>query len=472
MSTAESPSRFRLPDLPLWLFGVFEAVQAVLALALLVTVPVLAMALGSAGAGFDGGAVTSLSAQVWLVLNASPLQLTEESGWFRLVPLGLTLIPFYLAWRAGRRLAQGSYPDQLWQGLTGFILVYAAAAGGIAQLAQGSTITAAPPASVAAAAAVAALGSLSGCYAEARSATRMIGVDLEAKVEELSQHLKWAGAYLWAVLRAGAVAAVAAVGLSALLLGGWIGFRWMDVANAYQAIGPGIWGAAGLTLLQLGAAPNMVLWALSYSTGAGFSVGSGTQLSPFAAELGAVPDVPVLAVLPAEVYEYSWTVLGLPLLAGVLAGWWLMREGENHLDDWFVLRIRFRPVSLTLSTLTLGLLTGLVTALLAVLPLWLSHISLGLGRMSDIGPHALLAAVMLGGWVAAGTVLGYLIAPATSLKRRRRLVPDETETDEAETSEDEHGSPRRFKKLKNDGAGPDHARTDDEAESFTASKQR
>ena len=43
-----------------------------------------------------------------------------------LIPLGLTLIPFLLAWRAGRRLARASYTDQLWQALLGSWLMYGA----------------------------------------------------------------------------------------------------------------------------------------------------------------------------------------------------------------------------------------------------------------------------------------------------------------------------------------------------------
>lgn len=132
-----------------------------------------------------------------------------------------------------------------------------------------------------------------------------------------------------------------------------------------------------------------------------------------------MPAVPVLAALPAEASPYSLLVLGLPVLAGVMAGWWLMREGENHLDDWFTLRISFRPLAAGLSTLALGVLTGLVTGLLALGPLWLSHISLGVGRMTDLGPHALLSAGMLGAWVALGAILGYSISLGAQRLRRR-----------------------------------------------------
>ncbi len=426
----------KLPSPPLWLFGLFEAIQAVLATALLVAVPVLGVGLVRSWGDFDPQAISEVAAQAWLVIHAVPLNLAgvTDSGWFHLVPLGFTLVPFLLSWRAGRRLAQGAYPFQLWQGLSVFAVTYVAAAVAIARFGvddPGTMVWAGV-----AAAALTGLGSLAGCYVEARSATRMIGVDLESWVEDLSQRLKWAGAYAWAIVRGGMVAAVTAVGLSALLLAGWVGWRWMDVANAYQELDAGVSGGAGLTLLHLGLAPNLVLWALAYSTGAGFNLGSGSPVGPLATELGSVPAVPVLAALPDQVYEYSLAVLCLPVLAGVVAGWWLMREGENHFDDWCQLKLKLRPISLTVSTLTLAAITGMVAGLLLIGPLWLSHISLGMGQLNDVGPHAGLTAGLLAAWVAAGTIIGYLAVPAARLlvPRRRTEELEDAEEDSFSSS--------------------------------------
>jgi hypothetical protein len=419
----------KLPTPPLWLFGLFEALQAVLSTALLVALPVFGAGLARSWGDFDPQATSELAAQVWLMIHAAPLNLSEEAeaAWFHLVPLGFTVVPFLLAWRAGRRLAQGAYPLQLWQGLSVFTLAYAGAAVGITRIGvhdPGTTVWAGV-----AAAALTGVGSLAGCYAEARSATRMIGVDLESRAEELSQRLKWAGAYVWAVMRGGTVAALAAVGLSALLLAGWVSWRWMDVANTYQELDAGISGAIGLTLLHLGLAPNLVLWALAYSTGAGFNFGSGSPVGPLETELGPVPAVPVLAALPDQVYEYSLATLLLPVLAGVVAGWWLMREGENHFDDWCQLKLKLRPISLTVSTLTLGVLTGAVAGALLIGPLWLSHISLGMGQLNDVGPHAALTAGLLAIWVAVGTVFGYLAAPAARLLVPRRRAEENVDVE-------------------------------------------
>lgn len=458
-SSSRIRRRLRLPAPPLWLFGLLEAVQAVLATALLVGLPVLAMTWGGAFAEAAPGFIASLAAQMWLILHGTPVELVitlpegalgegleiPDGGWFHLLPMGLTLIPAALGWRAGRRLAQGAYTDQLWQGLTTLVLGYAAAGAGFSQLAAAESFQAESHWAGLCAGLVMAVGSLSGCYAEARSWTRLIGIDLEAKVEELSQRLRWAGYYAWAVMRAAAVACAAAVGLSAALLAGQLAFSWMDMVNIFQRLDPGVWGILGLTLLHLGLAPNMVLWTLAYSTGAGFSVGTGSMVAPHAVELGAVPAVPVLGALPGSSGEAALAVLLLPVLAGAVAGWWFMREGENHLDDWFALRIPLRPVSLTLSTLCLGVLIGAATALVAAGPLALSHISLGMGRMTNIGPEVLTAAGLLGLWVALGSIIGSLAAPAAHQVRKRRVeapVQDTREESGPAGEADDGGSQR------------------------------
>ena len=449
MASSTAPKRsFRLPVPPLWLLGVVEAVQAVLATALLVAVPVLAMTLAGGFSGDDPVFIMNFSAQIWLIVHGVPVELAltagaaaigaevlPETGWMHLVPLGFTLIPLALGWRAGARLARGSYANQLWQGLLPLVLLYGAAGAGMGVLGTAGVITVSPLTAGLCAAAVMMIGALAGCYAEARSATRMIGVDLESAVERFSQRMKWAGYYLWAVARAGVVASIAAVGLAAALFAGFVAASWMDVANAYQQLDPGFWGVVGLTLLHLGLLPNLILWMLAYATGAGFSVGEGSVLAPGTADVAAMPAVPVLAGLPDQTHPMTFAVIAVPVLAGAIAGWWLMREGENHLDDFFALRISFRPASLALSTLLMGILTGLIAALLMIGPLWISHISLGIGRLSDIGPNALISAGMLAVWVGLGAVVGHMLAPLAHQRGRRRKVSAEGSSAEGASAE-------------------------------------
>ena len=121
--------------MPLWLQGAVESAQAAVISALVVIAPILAV---WATAGFQddrSDILARLAGQAWLLIHGVPLDL-ETAGTgpaahtgvrapLSLIPLGLTLIPFLLAWRAGRRLARASYTDQLWQALLGSWLVYA-----------------------------------------------------------------------------------------------------------------------------------------------------------------------------------------------------------------------------------------------------------------------------------------------------------------------------------------------------------
>lgn len=454
----------RLPTPPLWLLGIVEAVQVALITALAVLLPVMAMALADGFVAVDAGFVAALSAQLWSVMHGAPVILNvtleagalgegvtlPDGGWFQMLPMGLALIPLLLSWRSGARLARGAFSGQLWQGLVTLVLTYAALAAGIGALARTPAFDVQWPLTLLCGMLLIAVGGLAGAYSEARSWERLIGVDVEGRVERWSQSMRWAGSYAWAVFRAGAVAAGSAFVLAAGLLAVQVGVHWMDIANMFQQLDPGIWGVVGLTLLHLALLPNLILWTLAYSTGAGFSMGTGTVVAPYAVEVGPMPAAPILGALPTASGPWTMLVVLLPVLAGAVAGWWLVREGENHLDDWFSLRISQRPLSLALSTLLLGLFTGVAAAVVILVPLALSHISLGMGRMTDLGPHALTAAGMLGVWVAVGTMLGYLVAPAAHQVRRTRRDRTTATTDHARVI----GEERPKEKTRTRGGSP------------------
>ena len=50
----------------------------------------------------------------------------------------------------------------------------------------------------------------------------------------------------------------------------------------------------------------------------------------------------------------------VPLGAGAIAGWWFLREGEDHLDEWVALKVPFRPLSALISAVVLGVMTGIM----------------------------------------------------------------------------------------------------------------
>ncbi|WP_026533177.1 cell division protein PerM [Arthrobacter sp. H41] len=417
--------------MPLWLQGVFELGQAAVLSAVLVLVPVAAVWLTGGFAERSAESAAQLAGQGWLVMHGVPLVLSfpsgtgdgqPVSGLFSVVPLGLTLLPFLLAWRAGRRLARASYTDQLWQALLGGVGMYAAAGAATAYFASNAEATASLVAGALIPPLSAGLGIVTGAYKEAGAWSRLVGVDLASWISRSSQHSRWAGSYALSVLRSAFLAVVAAGGLAALLLAVTVGIHWAEVAAIYERLDAGIAGSTVLTILQLGFLPNLVLWALSWSSGAGFALGTGSALSPFATSVGPLPAFPVLGALPAGDLEYGYAALAVPVVAGLLAGWWFFREGENHLDEWLVLQSSRRWLTAAVSTLAMGLLVGLLAGIGGAVLALLSRASLGLGRLTDLGPDPLLVGLLLAAEVGVGAIAGYAFSPLLEREPRRPVA--------------------------------------------------
>lgn len=347
--------------MPLWLQGALESAQAAVISALVVLAPIVAV---WATAGFQNNnfdALARLGGQAWLLIHGVPLHLTTvagesaaqpESGTLSLIPLGLTLIPFLLAWRAGRRLARASYTDQLWQALLGSWLVYAGfgmATGFVCRtddvaifLWFAGLMPLVPFG----------LGMVVGARREAGSWSRLIGVDAVDWIARTSQHSRWAGSYLGSAIKAGFVALMAAFTMSAALLAVDLFIHWDLVIAVYEGLDAGAMGGAVLTIAQLGFLPNLAVFALAWTSGSGFALGVGSQAGPLGTAVGPLPSIPVFAALPSGSLDYGFVALVVPVLAGALAGWWFLREGENHFDEWLSIKVRARWFTASASTIS------------------------------------------------------------------------------------------------------------------------
>jgi hypothetical protein len=419
--------------MPLWLQGALETAQAAIISALAAVAPIVAV---WATAGFQNTAFDSLArlaGQAWLLIHGVPLELAAVgagaagkagSGMLTLIPLGLTLIPFLLAWRAGRRLARASYTDQLWQALLGSWVVYSAfgaATGFVCRTADVvinlwyAMLIPLIPFDV---------GIVVGARREAGSWSRLIGVDAVAWISRTSQHSRWAGSYLGSAAKAGFVALASALALSCALLAADLVIHWNLVIAVYEALDAGAMGGAALTIAQLGFLPNLAVFALAWTSGAGFAMGVGSQVGPLGTATGPLPSIPVFAAIPSGSLDYGFVALVVPVLAGVLAGWWFLREGENHFDEWLSIKVHARWFTATVSTLALGVLIGAVSGLLAGALAWLAGGSAGLGRLTEIGPDPLWMAVWLAAEVGIGVVIGYAAGPWLE---RQQQVEEESE---------------------------------------------
>ncbi|MHA7263602.1 cell division protein PerM [Arthrobacter sp. TMN-37] len=417
------------PPMPLWLQGVFELGQAALISAALVLIPIAAVWLTGGFADRDAASAAQSAGHAWLVMHGVPLVLTfppgtviagTTSGLLHAVPLGLVLVPFLLAWRAGRRLARASYTDQLWQAVLGALGIYALVGAAAAYFSTNAEVTVPLVAGALIPPVSAGLGIVTGAYREAGAWSRLIGVDLASWIARTSQHSRWAGSYAWSVVRSAFLGVVAATGLSAVLFAAAVVLHWADVITVYERLEAGIAGSTALTLGQLGLLPNLVLWTLAWASGAGFALGAGSSLTPLASTVGPLPAVPVLGALPAGAPEYGLAALALPVVAGLLAGWWFFREGENHFDEWLSLKTSARWLTSIVSTVCLGLFVGLLAGLGGAALALLSRASLGIGRLTDLGPDPLAVALWLGAEVGLGAVLGYAVAPLLEREPQRR----------------------------------------------------
>ncbi|WP_433123149.1 cell division protein PerM [Arthrobacter koreensis] len=415
--------------MPLWLQGMFELGQAAVLSALVVILPLTGVWAANGFSDRDYASLARLSGQAWLLLHGVPLSLTfpagtvgpeESGGLLSLIPLGLTLIPFFLCWRAGRRLARACYTDQLWQALLGALGTYALLGTAAAYFSANEDVSISLVAGGLIPLIPAGLGVIIGARMEAGSWVRLIGVDLTDWIARTSQHSRWAGSYLWAAIRAGVVGITAAIGLAAVLLVVALALSWAEIATVYQKLDAGIIGGIVVTVAQLGLLPNLVVWTLAWASGAGFSIGTGSIISPLETTVGPLPAVPILAALPSGQSEYAYAALLIPVAAGVLAGWWFLREGENHFDEWISIKINARWFTASVSTVCLGAVIGLVSGLLAAAAALIARGSLGIGRFVEIGPDPLWTGIWIAAEAAVGVVIGYAAGPWLERERSRR----------------------------------------------------
>ena len=216
---------------------------------------------------------------------------------------------------------------------------------------------------------------------------------------------------MWTVVTAAFVSVISALSLSALLLAVNLAGRWNDIIAVYQGLRAGAAGGAALTLAQLAYLPNTLGWTLAWTGGDGFALGVGSHVSPLGTSVAPVPPIPLLAALPTGSLSWGYAALLIPVAAGVLGGWWFVRAGENHLDEWLSLKVRQRWLSLPASTIFLGAVTGAVAAVFAGVLFYLSQGSAGIGRLTNLGPDPVAAALWIGAEIGFGVIIGALLAP-------------------------------------------------------------
>ena len=207
----------------------------------------------------------------------------------------------------------------------------------------------------------------------------------------------------FAVLGVTAVSAVA-VALMTLVRGG-------EVVALFQAARVDALGAGVITLGHLAYLPTIIVWAAAWLAGPGFAVGVGTAVSPAGTQLGVIPGIPVLGLLPENSSIWMLIVIILPIGAGAFAGW--------------AVRSRLVWEGTPLGTAPRAAIAGgigVLTAAVAAIAALLGGGSMGPGRLAEAGPAPLSFALALGGEVLLGAAI-LLLSP----RHRDELAEERTD---------------------------------------------
>ncbi len=322
------------------------------------------------GAGTPSGALR-VGAHGWLVAHGSGVSV--EGIRITAIPLGLTLVCAWAAWRIGHRVGEsvsGHGPDaaRIADGERDWTVAVATAL-----FAAGYVIVAVITSALAATA------------ASAPSTPRVVlwsllvagGVGGPAIARGSGRAAIWLPAISPAVRDAALVArrmlrAWLVLCLVALLAAFVADFS--TAANVVSQLRADAGGIALMTVLTVLVLPNALLFSSAYLIGPGFTVGAGTTVSTSAVVLGPLPMFPLLAALPDQGAAPWWTawLMVLPVVAAaVVAG---RVQHERPVLAWD--RAALRGCA---GGITAGVLLALLTAVAGG--------AVGPGRMQDVGPY-------------------------------------------------------------------------------------
>jgi Family of unknown function (DUF6350) len=105
------------------------------------------------------------------------------------------------------------------------------------------------------------------------------------------------------------------LGVSFILISVLIFANFSQVKNISTSLQPGIFGGVLLLFLNILYLPNAAIAAASYFSGTGLAVGAGTLISPYWYQLGQIPALPLLGILP--VGREPLALLGILFFVGL-----------------------------------------------------------------------------------------------------------------------------------------------------------
>ncbi|MFC0846617.1 DUF6350 family protein [Streptomyces noboritoensis] len=314
------------------------------ALAVLVTVVWISSPYPDSG---PGGALRS-AASLWLLAHGTrlvrPDTLSGVPAPVGVVPLLLVGLPVWLAHRAARD-ALGEEPEYAYEeeaeeddghpslppGWIPFAAVtggYLLVGGAAALYASDGPLPAAPLSAALHLTLVASCAVGAGLWSAYGRPRAPLPRWVPAAVRQVLLHRRTHTA-----VRAGSAGVAVLLAGGALLAGTALVWHVGAAQDTFLRLAQDWPGRLAVMLLALALVPNAAVWGAAYGLGPGFLLGTGAVATPLGvAGTPTVPHFPLLSALPTEARGswLTWSVVALPVLAGLVVGWWTARRATGE----------------------------------------------------------------------------------------------------------------------------------------------
>ncbi len=308
------------------------------------------------------------------------------------LPLGLTLVMALMIIRIGHRLSAAS---SLWPAWLGGALTFGAASYGLSLVIANPAVTLGEwdplfrPALFFGG--LLFISSVSGKRFELVSGANRVEAKeriwVRERVSNFLSKLHWTiSTSAIPALRIGTSVIVFLLMISSVLLMFALMLGWVEVLRLYQALSLSFLGGLMLTLGQLAVLPNLIVYGMAWITGAGFSIGAGSFVSPLASQLGPLPALPVFAALPTAGIDRGIVFAMIPVVAAMIATLLARKSTE---------KMRWEFASSFSAAAVLASFSALVSAALALALAFLASGSLGPGRFVEVGINPVQVALVI-----------------------------------------------------------------------------
>ncbi len=308
------------------------------------------------------------------------------------LPLGLTLVMALMIIRIGHRLSAAS---SLWPAWLGGALTFGAASYVLSLVIANPAVTVGEWDSLFRPAlffgGLLFISSVSGKRFELVSGANRVEAKeriwVRERVSNFLSKLHWTiSTSAIPALRIGTSVIVFLLMISSVLLMFALMLGWVEVLRLYQALSLSFLGGLMLTLGQLAVLPNLIVYGMAWITGAGFSIGAGSFVSPLASQLGPLPALPVFAALPTAGIDRGIVFAIIPVVAAMIATLLARKSTE---------KMRWEFASSFSAAAVLASFSALVSAALALALAFLASGSLGPGRFAEVGINPVQVALVI-----------------------------------------------------------------------------